>query len=79
MARPSARANAVARGLQETLRAIGAVNLEYGMLRLQSCNGGNYWISLNGKRVHHGATLLSAARMQLGFIDGMARVGRRRN
>jgi len=79
MTRPSARAKAIAKGLQQTLRAIGAVNLEYGMLRLQSCNGGNYWISLNGKRVHHGATLSVAARMQLGFIDAMARVGRRRS
>ena len=75
--RPSTRAAAVARGLLRTGQAIGVINLEYGMLRLQSRIGGNYWISRNGRRLHQGSTLCTAISAQPGFIDAMSRAGRR--
>lgn len=77
--RPSMRAAAIARGLLRTGRAIGVVNFEYGMLRLQCRIGGNYWISRNGRRVYQGKTLLAAFGAQSGFIATMSRAGRRRS
>ena len=78
MARPSARADAVARGLLRVGHAIGGINREYGMLRLQSRISGNYWVSRNGRRVYQGQTLFAATSAQSGFIDAMSRAGRRR-
>lgn len=77
--RPSKRAAAVARGLLRAGHAIGVVNLEYGMLRLQCRIGGNYWISRNGRRVYQGITLVAANSAQLRFIDAMSRAGHGRS
>ena len=77
--KPSARAGAIARGLLRTGHAIGGINLEYGMLRLQCRIGGNYWISRNGRRVYQGNTLLAANSAQSAFTDAMSHLGRRRS
>jgi len=76
--RPSTRAGAIARGLLRTGHAIGIINLEYGMLRVQCCTGGNYWISRNGRRVYQGQTLRAVNSAQSEFIEAMSRAGRRR-
>ena len=76
--RPSTRAAEIAKGLLRTGHAIGAINLEYGMLRLQCSIGGNLWISRNGRRIHQGKALCAAISAQPGFIDAMSRAGRRR-
>ncbi len=77
--RPSARASAIARGLLRTGHAMGGINLEYGMLRLQCRIGGSYWISRNGSRVYQGKTLFTAISAQSAFIDAMSGLGRRRS
>ena len=72
----SARANSIALGLLRTERAIGAIRVEYGMLRVRARKGVYYWIDRDGHRVIRGKTLLGADLLQPKFLDAMERAGR---
>lgn len=72
----SSRANSIAQGLLRTERAVGVISVEYDMLRLRCCSGGNYWIDFDGGRVFRGKTLFKSDELQPTFVDAMERAGR---
>jgi len=74
--RPSNTANAIARGLVRTGRALDALTLCGDTVRLERTRGGFYWLDFNGAELRQGPTLLDAEPLQDSFRLAMARWGR---
>jgi len=76
-ARPTNVAAAIAKGLVRSDRAHDRVEKVGDVLRLERKNGGDYWITFDGRELRQGMTLGEAEPLQPSFVTAMTAAGRR--